>query len=131
MTPADFPALENGFSQATRNSSQDALNVVAAKLPTFLGGSADLAHSNMTYIKTDGLQDDSNRLNRNIQFGVREFAMGTILNGMALHGGLRVYGGTFFVFSDYVKAAVRLSALQLSLIHICKVVLNGKKLSIF
>lgn len=49
---------------------------------------------------------------RNIQFGVREFAMGTILNGMALHGGLRVYGGTFFVFSDYVKAAVRLSALQ-------------------
>ena len=112
VTPADFPALENGFSQATRNSSQDALNVVAAKLPTFLGGSADLAHSNMTYIKTDGLQDDSNRLNRNIQFGVREFAMGTILNGMALHGGLRVYGGTFFVFSDYVKAAVRLSALQ-------------------
>ncbi|CON49473.1 transketolase [Streptococcus pneumoniae] len=112
VTPADFPALENGFSQATRNSSQDALNVVAAKLPTFLGGSADLAHSNMTYIKTDGLQDDTNRLNRNIQFGVREFAMGTILNGMALHGGLRVYGGTFFVFSDYVKAAVRLSALQ-------------------
>lgn len=112
VTPADFPALENGFSQATRNSSQDALNVVATKLPTFLGGSADLAHSNMTYIKTDGLQDDANRLNRNIQFGVREFAMGTILNGMALHGGLRVYGGTFFVFSDYVKAAVRLSALQ-------------------
>ena len=53
-----------------------------------------------------------NRLNRNIQFGVREFAMGTVLNGMALHGGLRVYGGTFFVFSDYLKAAVRLSALQ-------------------
>jgi len=112
LTPEDFPALENGFSQATRNSSQDALNVVAAKLPTFLGGSADLAHSNMTYIKTDGLQDDANRLNRNIQFGVREFAMGTVLNGMALHGGLRVYGGTFFVFSDYLKAAVRLSALQ-------------------
>ena len=112
VTPADFPALENGFSQATRNSSQDALNVVAAKLPTFLGGSADLAHSNMTYINTDGLQDDANRLNRNIQFGVREFAMGTVLNGMAIHGGLRVYGGTFFVFSDYLKAAVRLSALQ-------------------
>lgn len=55
---------------------------MAAKLPTFLGGSADLAHSNMTYIKTDGLQDDANRLNRNIQFGVREFAMGTILNGI-------------------------------------------------
>ena len=112
ITPADFPALEDGFSQATRNSSQDALNVIASKLPTFLGGSADLAHSNMTYIKTDGLQDATHPLNRNIQFGVREFAMGAILNGMALHGGLRVYGGTFFVFSDYVKAAVRLSALQ-------------------
>ena len=112
LKPEDFPVLENGFSQATRNSSQDALNVVAEKMPNFLGGSADLAHSNMTYIKTDGLQDDANRLNRNIQFGVREFAMGTVLNGMALHGGLRVYGGTFFVFSDYLKAAVRLSALQ-------------------
>ena len=112
LKPEDFPVLENGFSQATRNSSQDALNVIAEKMPNFLGGSADLAHSNMTYIKTDGLQDDANRLNRNIQFGVREFAMGTVLNGMALHGGLRVYGGTFFVFSDYLKAAVRLSALQ-------------------
>ena len=112
ITSADFPALEAGFSQATRNSSQDALNVIASKLPTFLGGSADLAHSNMTYIKGEGLQDADHVLNRNIQFGVREFAMGAILNGMALHGGLRVYGGTFFVFSDYVKAAVRLSALQ-------------------
>lgn len=112
VTEADFPIYENGFSQATRNSSQDAINAVAEVLPTFLGGSADLAHSNMTYIKTDGLQDSHNPLNRNIQFGVREFAMGTVLNGMALHGGLRVYGGTFFVFSDYVKAAIRLSALQ-------------------
>ncbi len=112
IQPEDFPVVETGFSQATRNSSQDALNAAAKVLPTFLGGSADLAHSNMTYIKEDGLQDDAHRLNRNIQFGVREFAMGTILNGMALHGGLRVYGGTFFVFSDYVKAAVRLSALQ-------------------
>ena len=112
IKPEDFPVVETGFSQATRNSSQDALNAAAKVLPTFLGGSADLAHSNMTYIKEDGLQDDTHRLNRNIQFGVREFAMGTILNGMALHGGLRVYGGTFFVFSDYVKAAIRLSALQ-------------------
>lgn len=112
IKPEDFPVKETGLSQATRNSSQDALNAAAKVLPTFLGSSADLAHSNMTYIKEDGLQDDAHRLNRNIQFGVREFAMGTILNGMALHGGLRVYGGTFFVFSDYVKAAVRLSALQ-------------------
>ncbi|MBJ6746213.1 transketolase [Streptococcus sp. 121] len=112
IKPEDFPVHEAGFSQATRNSSQDALNAAAAVLPTFLGGSADLAHSNMTYIKADGLQDDAHRLNRNIQFGVREFAMGTILNGMSLHGGLRVYGGTFFVFSDYLKAAIRLAALQ-------------------
>ncbi len=112
VKPEDFPVHEAGFSQATRNSSQDALNAAAAVLPTFLGGSADLAHSNMTYIKEDGLQDDTHRLNRNIQFGVREFAMGTILNGMSLHGGLRVYGGTFFVFSDYLKAAMRLAALQ-------------------
>ncbi|CCP36174.1 transketolase family protein [Streptococcus pneumoniae] len=88
ITEKDFPVYENGFSQATRNSSQDAINT-AAVLPTFLGGSADLAHSNMTYIKADGLQDKYNPLNRNIQFGVREFVMGTILNGMALHGGLR------------------------------------------
>ncbi|MDY5636871.1 MAG: transketolase [Streptococcus orisratti] len=108
----DFPIIENGFSQATRNSSQDALNIIAAKIPTFLGGSADLAHSNMTYIKDTSLQDDAHRENRNIQFGVREFTMGAVLNGMALHGGLRVFGGTFFVFSDYLKAAIRLSALQ-------------------
>lgn len=112
VSPADFPVLEAGFSQATRNSSQDSLNLIAEKMPNFLGGSADLAHSNMTYIKTDGLQDAKHPLNRNIQFGVREFAMGTVLNGMALYGGLRVYGGTFFVFSDYLKAAIRLSALQ-------------------
>lgn len=112
LKPSDFPAHEAGFSQATRNSSQDAINAAAKVLPTFLGGSADLAHSNMTYIKEDGLQDATHRLNRNIQFGVREFAMGAVLNGMAAHGGLRVYGGTFFVFSDYLKAAIRLSALQ-------------------
>lgn len=112
IRPEDFPTYENGHSQATRNSSQDAINAAAAVLPNFFGGSADLAHSNMTYIKGDGLQDSQNPLNRNIQFGVREFAMGTILNGLAAHGGLRVFGGTFFVFSDYVKAAVRLSALQ-------------------
>ena len=112
IKPEDFPTYENGFSQATRNSSQDAINAAAAVLSNFFGGSADLAHSNMTVIKGEGLQDSANPLNRNIQFGVREFAMGTILNGMAAHGGLRVFGGTFFVFSDYVKAAVRLSALQ-------------------
>ena len=66
----------------------------------------------MTFIKGEGLQDDAHRIERNIQFGVREFAMATVLNGMMLHGGVRVFGGTFFVFSDYLKAALRLSALQ-------------------
>lgn len=99
-------------AQATRNSSQDAINSIAKVLPTFFGGSADLSHSNMTFIKGDGLQDDAHRTERNIQFGVREFAMATVLNGMMLHGGVRVFGGTFFVFSDYLKAALRLSALQ-------------------
>ena len=66
----------------------------------------------MTFIKGEGLQDDAHRTERNIQFGVREFAMATVLNGMMLHGGVRVFGGTFFVFSDYLKAALRLSALQ-------------------
>ncbi|MBS4761851.1 transketolase [Carnobacteriaceae bacterium zg-ZUI252] len=112
LTPADFPNYEVGFQQATRNSSQDALNAIASKSPLFLGGSADLAHSNMTYIKGETLQDDDHRTQRNIQFGVREFAMGCILNGATLHGGLRIYGGTFFVFSDYLKGAMRLAAIQ-------------------
>ena len=101
-----------GEAQATRNSSQDAINSVAAVLPTFFGGSADLSHSNMTFIKGDNLQDDAHRTERNVQFGVREFAMATVLNGLMLHGGVRVFGGTFFVFSDYLKGALRLSALQ-------------------
>ena len=66
----------------------------------------------MTFIKGDSLQDDTHRTERNVQFGVREFAMATVLNGLMLHGGVRVFGGTFFVFSDYLKGALRLSALQ-------------------
>ena len=112
LTKESFSFKNVGDTQATRNSSQDAINSVAAVLPTFFGGSADLSHSNMTFIKGDGLQDDANRTERNVQFGVREFAMATVLNGLTLHGGVRVFGGTFFVFSDYLKAALRLSALQ-------------------
>ena len=108
----EYPSYENGYSQATRNSSNDSINAIAKSMPNFIGGSADLAHSNMTMIKTDGLFDSKNRGNRNIQFGVREFAMAAILNGMSLHSGLKVFGGTFFVFSDYLKSAVRLSALM-------------------
>ena len=112
LSKESFSFKNVGEAQATRNSSQDAINSVAAVLPTFFGGSADLSHSNMTFIKGDGLQDDANRTERNVQFGVREFAMATVLNGLTLHGGVRVFGGTFFVFSDYLKAALRLSALQ-------------------
>ena len=112
LSKESFSFKNVGEAQATRNPSQDAINSIAKVLPTFFGGSADLSHSNMTFIKGDGLQDDAHRTERNIQFGVREFAMATVLNGMMLHGGVRVFGGTFFVFSDYLKAALRLSALQ-------------------
>ena len=112
LSKESFSFKNVGDTQATRNSSQDALNSIAAVLPTFFGGSADLSHSNMTFIKGDSLQDDTHRTERNVQFGVREFAMATVLNGLMLHGGVRVFGGTFFVFSDYLKGALRLSALQ-------------------
>ena len=112
LSKESFSFKNVGEAQATRNSSQDAINSIAKVLPTFFGGSADLSHSNMTFIKGEGLQDDAHRTERNIQFGVREFSMATVLNGMILHGGVRVFGGTFFVFSDYLKAALRLSALQ-------------------
>lgn len=112
LSKESFSFKNVGEALATRNSSQDAINSVAAVLPTFFGGSADLSHSNMTFIKDDNLQDDAHRTERNVQFGVREFAMATVLNGLMLHGGVRVFGGTFFVFSDYLKGALRLSALQ-------------------
>ena len=112
LSKESFSFKNVGEAQATRNSSQDAINSVAVVLPTFFGGSADLSHSNMTFIKGDNLQDNAHRTERNVQFGVREFAMATVLNGLMLHGGVRVFGGTFFVFSDYLKGALRLSALQ-------------------
>ncbi|MFD1735912.1 transketolase [Bacillus salitolerans] len=108
----DLPTYEAGKSLATRASSGEALNAIAKGVPFFFGGSADLAGSNKTMIK--GTVDFSHEdySGRNIWFGVREFAMGAALNGMALHGGLKVYGGTFFVFSDYLRPAIRLSALM-------------------
>ncbi len=114
--PADFdaevPVYEAGKSVATRSSSGDVINALAKKIPSFFGGSADLAGSNKTTIKGAGDFFAETPEGRNIWFGVREFAMGAALNGMALHGGLNVFGGTFFVFSDYVRPAVRLSALM-------------------
>ncbi|WP_172369980.1 transketolase [Sporosarcina jiandibaonis] len=97
---------------ATRASSGEVLNAIAKTVPNFIGGSADLAGSNNTMINNEEDFTRDNYAGRNIWFGVREFAMAAALNGMALHGGLKVYAGTFFVFSDYLKPAMRLSALM-------------------
>ncbi|WP_059103445.1 transketolase [Shouchella shacheensis] len=109
---ANLPVYEAGSSLASRASSGEGLNALATEIPELFGGSADLAGSNKTTLK--GMEDFSrdNYGGRNIWFGVREFAMGCALNGMALHGGLKVFGGTFFVFSDYLRPAIRLSALM-------------------
>ncbi len=108
----DIPVYEEGKSLASRASSGEVINGIAKNLPSFFGGSADLAGSNKTMINGAGDFLPGNYQGRNIWFGVREFAMGAALNGMALHGGLKVFGGTFFVFSDYVRPAIRLSALM-------------------
>ncbi|KMT63590.1 transketolase [Paenilisteria newyorkensis] len=108
----DLPVYGEDKSLASRASSGEVINALAAKLPQLFGGSADLAGSNNTNIATDGEFTKTTPADRNIWFGVREFAMGAALNGMALHSGLKVYGGTFFVFSDYLRAAIRLSAIQ-------------------
>ncbi len=109
---AEIPVYEAGKSVATRSSSGEVINALAKKVPSFFGGSADLAGSNKTTMKGAGDFSPENYAGRNIWFGVREFAMGAALNGMALHGGVNVFGGTFFVFSDYVRPAIRLSALM-------------------
>ena len=97
---------------ATRATGGEMINRLAALIPNLVGGSADLAPSNKTYIKGGGDYGPDNRLGRNFHFGIREHAMAAICNGMALHGGLRVYCGTFFVFSDYMKHSMRLAALM-------------------
>lgn len=107
-----MPVYEVGHSAATRDTNNEAINTIAAKIPYFLGGSADLSHSNKTNIKNEKDFTPSTPSGRNINFGVREFAMSSILNGMMLHGGVRVFGGTFFVFCDYLKPAMRMAALM-------------------
>lgn len=102
---------------ATRQTSAKVLNKLAAKIPALIGGSADLAPSNLSEMKdTDenkyGHLSANNYAGRNIHFGIREHAMAAIVNGMQLHGGLQAYCATFFVFSDYCKPAMRLSALM-------------------
>jgi len=102
----------DGSAMATRAASGKVLNAIAPALPELLGGSADLAPSNNTYLKDFSEFAKENPLGRNFHFGVREHAMGSLLNGMALYGGLQVYGGTFMVFSDYMRPAVRLAAIM-------------------
>ncbi len=97
---------------ATRATSGAMIQRLAKRLPNLVGGSADLAPSNNTYIKDGGDYSAENRSGRNLHFGVREHAMAAICNGMALHGGLRVFCGTFFVFCDYLKHAIRMSAIM-------------------
>ncbi len=108
----DLPVYEEGKSLASRASSGEALNGIAKNLPALFGGSADLAGSNKTSIKGSADFLPGSYEGRNIWFGVREFAMGAALNGMTLHGGLKVFGGTFFVFSDYLRPAIRMAALM-------------------
>ena len=114
--PEDFMKDEELWAYegriATRATSGTMINRLAKRLPNLVGGSADLAPSNNTYIKDGGDYSAENRSGRNMHFGVREHAMAAICNGIALHGGLRVFCGTFFVFSDYMKHSIRMSAIM-------------------
>jgi len=107
---ADLPYFEG--SVATRAASGKVLNAIAGKVPALVGGSADLAPSNNTIIKSSHDFQKNMYDGRNIRFGVREHAMGGILSGMALHKGIRPYGGTFLVFADYMRPSIRLACLM-------------------
>jgi transketolase len=109
----DKPLSELQFPEgglATRQASGKVLNAIAASVPNLIGGSGDLAGSTETIIK-NSKDFHLDPAGRNLRFGVREHAMGSILNGMALHGGVRPYGGTFLIFSDYMRPAIRVAAL--------------------
>ena len=114
--PADLEALLPVFDPAkpvaTRSASGVVINTLAKHLPQLVGGSADLAPSTMTWIKGEAAVVPGQYAGRNLHFGIREHAMAAAMNGIALHGGFRVFGATFFVFSDYCRPAVRLAALM-------------------
>ena len=114
--PMDFLESEEFWSfdkdLSTRVASGTLINRLAEKLPNLIGGSADLAPSNNTYMNTREDFSKENYKGSNLRFGVREHAMAAAVNGLYLHGGLRPYGGTFFIFSDYMKPSMRLSALM-------------------
>jgi transketolase len=108
---AALPVFGPKDAQATRAASGKVLNAIAAKLPELIGGSADLTGSNNTEIKGGGVFAAGARSGRNFHFGVREHAMGAALNGIALHRGFIPFGGTFLIFSDYMRPSIRLAAL--------------------
>jgi transketolase len=99
-------------AMATRDASGKILNAIAPHLPSMIGGSADLAPSNNTYVKSMGEFQAKNYGGRYMRYGVREHAMGAIMNGMAITDGIIPYGGTFFVFSDYLRPAIRLACIM-------------------
>lgn len=107
-----LPTFEESYQSASRVTSSEIIQSLAENIPYLWGGSADLSSSNHTMIKGAADFGKENYQGRNIWFGVREFAMAAAANGIQLHGGSRVYCGTFFVFVDYLKAAIRLSAIQ-------------------
>jgi len=107
-----LPEFGSAGPLATRAASGKVLNALAKHVPELVGGSADLAPSNKTYLEGHGDYGAEDRGGRNLHFGIREHAMGAILNGMALHGGWIAYGATFLVFCDYMRPAIRLAALM-------------------
>jgi transketolase len=107
-----LPVFATQDAQATRQASGKALNAIAARVPELLGGDADLSVSTSTALKGGGSFDGVTGAGRNIHYGVREHAMGAIANGIAYHGGVRNFVATFFCFSDYMRPAVRLAALN-------------------
>jgi len=108
---AALPVFGPKDAQATRAASGKVLNAIAAKVPELIGGSADLTGSNNTEIKGGGVFSAAARTGRNFHFGVREHGMGAALNGITLHGGFIPFGGTFLIFSDYMRPSIRLAAL--------------------
>lgn len=107
-----LPTYEEGDTLASRAASSEIIQALSKAMPQLWGGSADLASSNKTMSEEEEDFSSENYAGRNIWFGVREFAMAAAMNGIDLHGGTRVYGGTFFVFVDYLRAALRLAAIQ-------------------
>jgi transketolase len=107
-----LPEFADGQAIATRAASGKVLNALAARVPELVGGSADLTESNSTHLAGEAVFAPAAPAGRNFHFGVREHAMGAVLNGLALSGLVRPYGGTFLIFSDYMRPAIRLAALM-------------------